>query len=163
MPSCLAARSATHSGCSSLGPEVGMQGFAGPSHCSCTSFLFTDFVVWPQASHSAWPCRWSDLEVTSQQRARVQSSPSETILDPACLLPACRLSSVACLSLVDLLVMAALMVHGPWSVDDGSCLAHNTFWLLMAPHFPWDNPDRQPPVALPTILAVVPGNTIARF
>lgn len=30
----------------------GMQGFAGPSHCSCTSSLFTDFVVWPQASHS---------------------------------------------------------------------------------------------------------------
>lgn len=29
-----------------------MQGFPAPSHCSCISFLFTDFVVWPQASHS---------------------------------------------------------------------------------------------------------------
>jgi hypothetical protein len=51
-----------------------MQGFAGPSHCSCTSSSFTDFVVWPQASHSPAPCS-PRLAVWSAAREG-QNSPS---------------------------------------------------------------------------------------
>lgn len=57
------------------GQKQDMQGFAGPSHCSCISFLFTDFVVWPQASHSSGPHRWSEK--------KVRNFAFETILNPA--------------------------------------------------------------------------------
>lgn len=57
------------------GQKQDMQGFAGPSHCSCISFLFTDFVVWPQASHSSGPHRWS--------KKKVRNFAFETILNPA--------------------------------------------------------------------------------
>jgi hypothetical protein len=62
-----------------------MQGFAGPSHCSCTSSSFTDFVVWPQASHSPIPSSprqavWSGREgqnsPSRRSRSRVRPMPS---------------------------------------------------------------------------------------